>query len=170
MNSPIVFSVNRFWNGTPCTEENLHGTVVITRQDDGLEIQMSLPHQQAPNIPENVSIGSRVANLWEYDVVECFLAGEQGYFELELGAGGHFLALSFSAPRVRSNEHLDWQPKIDYRADAQGWTSTVLVPWHMVPSGLRSANAFVIVRDNFLAFHPTPGDVPNFHQPESFPP
>ena len=43
--------------------------------------------------------GARVANLWEYDVVECFLVGPDGrYLELELGAGGHFLALLFDAP------------------------------------------------------------------------
>ena len=60
-----------------------------------------MAHQRAPRIPD-APRGARVEGLWEYDVVECFVVGADGrYFELELGAGGHYLALAFDAPRRR---------------------------------------------------------------------
>ena len=119
-------------------------------------------------IPD-AAVGSRVANLWEYDVVECFLVGDSTYLEIELGAGGHFLALEFSAPRVRRNEYADFVPRLTFKASGERWTSTIIIPWHMVPQGLKALNAFVIVRDRFLAYHPTPGAAADFHQPSTFP-
>ena len=58
---------------------------------------------------------TRVADLYEYDVVECFLVGEGGrYLEVELGAGGHFLVLSFDAPRVLADAHEDLDPVLRF--------------------------------------------------------
>jgi hypothetical protein len=142
--------------------------VALDRSDEGLVITASLPHQSPATIPDAPS-GTRVANLWEYDVVECFLAGESTYLEVELGAGGHFLVLDFSAPRVRRREYADFLPRLAFAGSGERWTSTIVIPWEMVPEGPRAANAFVIVRDHLLAYHPTPGAAPDFHQPSTFP-
>ena len=84
-------------------------------------------------------------------------------------AGGHFLVLDFSAPRVRRQEYADLAPRLAFTAAGERWTSTILVPWAMVPAGLKAVNGFVIVRDHLLAHHPTPGATPDFHQPSTFP-
>lgn len=112
-----------------------------------------------------------MANLWEYDVVECFLVGKEKYLEVELGAGGHFLVLDFSAPRVRDQEYESFAPTIafDPNVGAGRWQSSVIIPWNMIPEGLHAANAFVIVRDNFLCAAPLPGPQADFHQPNRFP-
>jgi hypothetical protein len=164
----VELTIDRYWDGKPCHDARLHGTVRLERSDEGLLVTASLPHQSRPNIPD-AAVGSRVANLWEYDVVECFLVGDSTYLEIELGAGGHFLALEFSAPRVRRNEYADLVPRLTFKTSCERWTSTIVIPGHMVPQGLKAFNAFVIVRDRFLAYHPTPGAVADFHQPSTFP-
>ena len=164
----MELTIDRYWDGKPCPDARLHGQVRLETSDAGLVITASLPHQSPPNIPD-AAVGSRVANLWEYDVVECFLVGDSTYLEIELGAGGHFLALDFSAPRVRRNEYADFVPRLTFKASGERWTSTIIVPWPMVPQGLKALNAFVIVRDRFLAYHPTPGAAADFHQPSTFP-
>lgn len=167
---PYRLDISTFWDGTPCGENNLQGTVELIGTDEGLKITATLPHQSIPHIPDAPS-GTRVGNLWEYDVVECFLVGEEKYLEVELGAGGHWLVLGFTAPRVRSEEHISLQPKLDFKSDdgADRWRSTIVIPWTVVPTGLTAANAFVIVGDNYLCASALPGEKADFHQPQRFP-
>jgi hypothetical protein len=164
----VELAIERYWDGRPCPDARLHGRVRLERSDPGLVVTASLPHQSPPSVPD-APPGSRVANLWEYDVVECFLVGESTYLEVELGAGGHFLVLDFSAPRVRRREYADFAPRLAFSPSGERWTSGIVIPWDMVPPGLTALNAFVIVRDHLLAYHPTPGAAPDFHQPSTFP-
>lgn len=114
--------------------------------------------------------GSRVDDLWHYDVAECFLVGEGGrYLEVEVGPGGHFLLLSFDAPRRRCDEHVGLAPPVEARIGAGGWRAAIEIPRAIVPAGLRALNAFVCARGRLLAHHPLPGEPPDFHQPERFP-
>jgi hypothetical protein len=113
-----------------------------------------------------------VANLWEYDTVECFVAGVESYLEVELGAGGHFLVLDFTAPRVRCNAYEAFVPRLSFAPCLEGkpaWRSSILIPWSMVPVPVQSVNAYVISRHHYLCYHPLPGPKPDFHQPERFP-
>ncbi len=166
--------IDRFWNGAACPDTRLHGAVTVSATPDGLRITATLPHQVSPRIPARPP-GTRVANLWTYDVVECFIVGSRKYLEVELGAGGHFLVLDFCtrAPRVRAHEYAHFHPTLEWLPsvpeDPGRWRSSVVVPWAMVPKGAHALNAFVIVRDQFLAYHPTEGSTPNFHQPGAFP-
>lgn len=171
-----MYAIKTFWDGTPCRNPLLQGFVDLMREEQGLRITASLPHQPGPHVPK-AEIFTRVANLWEYDVVECFLVGEEKYLEVELGAGGHFLVLDFTAPRVRDNEYVDFVPDMEYDRDAGGapeqghgrWKSSIVIPWDMVPKGLKAMNAFVIVRENYVCHSPLPGPEADFHQPERFP-
>ncbi len=164
----LVLPIERYWDGAPCPHAHLHGRVEIATCAEGLEISASLPHQPAPRIPA-VPRGARVANLWEYDVVECFLVGEGGrYLEVELGAGGHFLVLSFSAPRVRSDSHEALRPVLDFASDDAGWRARIVLERAIVPPGLVALNAFVIAGGAHLAYGSLPGPAPDFHQPARF--
>lgn len=167
---PYQLDISTFWDGTPCAENNLRGMVELEGTSEGLKITAMLPHQPTPNIP-NAPTGTRVSNLWEYDVVECFLVGEEKYLEVELGAGGHWLVLSFTAPRVRSEEYVTLQPKLNFESNGNSgrWHSSIVIPWTIVPAGLTAANAFVIVGDNFLCASALPGEKADFHQPQRFP-
>jgi hypothetical protein len=166
----LTLPIERYWDGAPCPHAHLHGRVELAARDDGLEVTASLPHQPAPRIPASPR-GARVADLWEYDVVECFLAGAGGrYLEVELGAGGHFLVLSFSAPRVLSDAHEALALRVDFASDAHGWRSRVVLGPELVPGPLVALNAFVIAGAAHLAYAPLPGSAPDFHQPARFPP
>jgi hypothetical protein len=164
-----VLAIERYWDGAACPHAHLHGRVELAARRDGLEIAASLPHQPLPRIPD-APPGSRVADLWEYDVVECFLAGAGGrYLEVELGAGGHFLVLSFSAPRRRADSHESLRPVLDFGHDASGWRVRLVLDWALVPPDLAALNAFVIAGGAHLAYAPLPGGAPDFHQPARFP-
>lgn len=165
----LVLPIERYWDGAPCPHAHLHGRVELAAAGEGLEIAASLPHQPEPRIPD-APPGTRVADLWYYDVVECFLAGAGGrYLEVELGAGGHFLVLSFSAPRMRSDSHPDLVLPVDFASDAKGWRSRVVIAWALVPPGLEALNAYVIAGGAHLAYGSLPGPAPEYHQPACFP-
>lgn len=129
-----------------------------------------MPQRGDERLPDTPS-GERVANLWEYDVVEVFLVGPgHRYLEVELGAGGHWLVLGFSEIRKRSNEYEAFEPRMTFSKNESEWTSEMVIPWHMIPKDVRALNAFVIANGQFLAHAPLPGLEPDFHQPDAYPP
>jgi hypothetical protein len=165
----LLLPIERSWDGGDCREPRLHGRVRLQTCGDGLAVEASLPHQRVPRVPDEPR-GARVADLWEYDVVECFLVGAGGrYLEVELGAGGHFLVLAFEAPRRLADAHVGLSPERSFQRDATGWRSRVLIPWSVLPPDLRALNAFVIAGGAHLAYHPLPGAELDFHQPQHFP-
>ena len=167
----LVLPIVTYWDGTPCTEARLHGVVTLCAEAEGLRFTAALPHQESPRVPAAPAL-TRVANLWEYDVVECFVVGAERYLEVELGAGGHFLVLDFAAPRVRLNAYEAFVPWMTFEPCVEGrtaWRASMLMPWAMVPVDVKGVNAYVISRAHYLCYHPLPGPRPDFHQPERFP-
>jgi hypothetical protein len=165
----LELRVERRWDGSSVEDARLHARVRLQACADGLAFESSLPHQPRPRLP-SAPRGARVSDLWEYDVVECFVVGRDGrYLELELGAGGHFLALCFDAPRRCSDALESLRPALAHRADARGWTARMLAPWSIVPAEVAALNAFVAAGGELLAHHPLPGPRPDFHQPQRFP-
>lgn len=167
----LVLPITTYWDGTPCNNTRLHGVVTLGTEADGLCLTASLPHQAAPCVPA-APPRTRVANLWEYDVVECFVAGAESYLEVELGAGGHFLGLDFARPRVCRTAYETFAPRLTFEpclAGKPAWRSSILIPWSMVPMPVQGVNACVISHDHYLCYHPLPGPRPDFHQPERFP-
>jgi hypothetical protein len=157
--------IERQWNGAP--SETVRAALELSIVGAALELRSELRQSGAPRVPD-ARPGTRVANLWEYDVVECFLAGAGGrYLELELGAGGHFLALSFRARRVRADEHRTLVPWMDHHRGPDGTLYTaVRVPLAIIPADVRAIGAFAIAGGLFLASAPVPGPAPDFHQPD----
>jgi hypothetical protein len=167
--SQLRLPIERHWDGTRCPNLHRHGELSLALADGELEIAASFERQRPSRLPA-APAGTRVANLWEYDVVECFLAGAGGrYVEVELGAAGHFLVLEFDAPRRRANEHADLRPPVSFREDEGRWHATLRLPLSLVPADLCALNAFAIAGGCHYAHHPLPGRAPDFHQPQAFP-
>jgi hypothetical protein len=161
--------IERHWDGTRCPDPRRRGEVSLAVAPEGLEIEACFQRQAKARLPD-APRGARVANLWEYDVVECFLAGSNGrYLEVELGAGGHFLVLEFDAPRRRAGDHAALAPPLSFREDAERWHAALRLPLGLLPPGLCALNAFAIVGGRHFAHHPLPGPAPDFHQPQRFP-
>jgi len=165
----LALAIDHHWNGTRCPDPRRRGELSLALAGDALEVVASFRHQSPARLPA-APRGARVANLWEYDVVECFLVGASGrYLEIELGAAGHFLVLEFDAPRRRVNEHAGLAPPLDFSADAVSWRARLRLPLALVPGDLAALNAFAIAGGSFLAHHAVPGAEPDFHQPHAFP-
>ncbi|MCG8590992.1 MAG: hypothetical protein MJE66_17005 [Proteobacteria bacterium] len=165
----LELSVARRFDGAPWPNPRQHGAVTLAASDAGLWVEAALPHQASPRIPA-APTGARVPDLYEYDVVECFLVGGGGeYTEVELGAGGHYLVLRFTAPRVRRAGDDELPLDVAFEAGPERWTARACLPWSHVPTPLRAVNAFVIAGGGFLAHAPVPGETPDFHQPDCYP-
>jgi hypothetical protein len=165
----LELPIENVWDGRPGPGAALRGLARLQVCADGIAFEASLWHDAPARVPDAPQ-GTRVANLWEYDVVECFLVGADGrYLELELGAGGHFLALLFDAPRKRCDELADWRPQLEHAASLSRWTARMLAPWRIVPTPIRALNAFAAAGGALLAHHPLPGPQADFHQPARFP-
>jgi hypothetical protein len=165
----LRLAIERLWNGERC-EAGIRGAVELARAGERLALRAELWQPGAPRVPA-APAGARVEGLWEYDVVECFLAGAGGrYLEVELGAGGHFLALSFRARRERADAHEALRPLVVHgRTPGGAWWAALELPLAMLPPGLRALGAFAIAEGRHLAHHPLPGAAPDFHQPERWP-
>lgn len=165
----VALAIERHWNGTRCPDPRHRGELSLAVSGDALEIGASFRRQPAARLPA-APRGARVANLWEFDVVECFLVGAGGrYLEVELGAAGHFLVLEFDAPRRRVNEHADLAPPLAFHEDALRWHARLRLPLALLPPDLAALNAFAIAGGGFFAHRAVPGDAPDFHQPHAFP-
>ena len=81
----------------------------------------------------------RLWQLWEHEVVEIFIAGEDGhYLELEFGPWGHYLALTFSDVRQILDDscHLD-HFSIEHcpndKKNRRNWISSSIIPNKYLP-------------------------------------
>jgi len=165
----LRWAVERCWDGGAAPHPKPRAFVEWAVREDVLHVAAGMRHQSPARIPD-APPGARVDGLWEFDVVESFFVGADGrYVELELGAGGHYLALAFAARRVASNEVPAPSLEIAWRRDAEGWRSECAVPRHWLPEPIVAANAFAIGGGAFLAHHPTGGVQPDFHRPGSYP-
>lgn len=161
--------LGRAWNGEPVEDRRLHGFLAVSAEDGGLRVRGGLP-DPAPGPAPQAPPGTRVANLWETDVVELFWVGPEGhYVEIELGAHGHFLVLGFDAPRVCVNEHATLALRLEHKRGEGGWETATCIPWEVLPQPLEALGGFGLARGAFLAAHPLPGPAPDFHQPREFP-
>ncbi len=161
--------IERLWSGAPC-EAGMRGALELSLRGDVLALRAELRRAGPPRVPD-APPGTRVEGLWEYDVVECFLAGGGGrYLEVELGAAGHFLVLSFRARRVRADAHPALRLRAEHgRAPDGAWWSRLSLPRRLLPPGVRAVGAFAIAGGRYLAHHPLPGAEPDFHQPDRWP-
>lgn len=166
----LTLTVDRLWNGDVCPDEHVWAVLELSAEQTGLRVKVESPILSEQKIPLDVPVGSRVDELWNFDVVELFLVGPgHRYFELELGAGGHFLALSFDRIRHRSNEHKTFEPIINHHKTETNWVSELIIPWTLIPENIRALNTFVYAAGQFLSMSPLPGDKPDFHQPDFYP-
>jgi len=157
------------WDGMALGEAERGAHVRLAAERDALWVEAVGRHAAAPRIPA-APPGSRVPGLWHHDVVECFLLAADGrYLELELGAGGHYLALAFDAPRRRRDDFARHTLDVAWQRDAGGWVARCRVPRAWVPEPVTGANAFAIADGDHRAHAPVGGSEPDFHRTDGYP-
>ena len=162
------FLIASTWDGEPVLPAE-QAQVLLSLGAEHLEIEIDAPLHGDPVPPGPV--GS-TDSLWEYEVVELFLLGEEErYLELEFGPQGHFLGLALEGVRNR----VSVVDSIEYEATraAGRWRGRARLAAAWLPSGVRAANAFAIHGEGrhrrYLAASPVPGDGPDFHRLGAFP-
>ena len=137
-----------------------------------LRVAVSAPFHDDPPPPGEP--GS-TEGLWEYEVVELFVAGPADddavpYTEIELSPWGHHLVLQLHGIRNRVATGLP----IAFRTQRRGnlWLGVARIDMALLPQQPWRINAFAIhgVGDDrrYLAATPLPGERPDFHQPARF--
>jgi hypothetical protein len=163
----LALEITRRWDGAPLPE--LRARVLLSAESDGLWVEAGMAHSRTPRIPA-APRGARVEGLWEFDVVEGFVVAADGrYFELELGAGGHYLALAFDAPRRRVRDFARESLAVEWQSDGKSWRARCRVPRAWLPEPIARANAFAIAGGEFAVHTPVGGSQPDFHRPHAFP-
>ena len=161
--------IDRLWDGKQAWAlERAEVTFSIGAEGLRLEVAAMFHGDPAPALPPG-----RIEGLWDYEVVELFLANEAGhYLELELGPHGHYLALRFAGVRHLVSQDLT----LSYLAEISGerWRGVASAPLSILPAGADRANAYAIHGQGpdrrYLAAHAVPGPRPDFHQPQFFQP
>ena len=157
------------WNGAP--GETGEGAKIKVSKDGSLmriEVEATLY-----NDPKPTAQPGPCDRLWEYEVVELFIAGVgEQYLEIEMGPHGHYLVLGLQGERNIVERCI----MVDYRTvHAHGRGRGVgFLHLTLLPRGPHRVNAYSIhgEGDNrrYLAWRPVPGEKPDFHQLESFEP
>lgn len=152
--------LEQVWVELELTDEGLHIRSLSWQHDD--------PEPPTPPDPEKGTW-----ELWNYEVVEVFLVGENGeYTEIEFGPWGHHLVLQLDGPRSIVTKEIP----MSYRAlEAEcRWTGEAFLERQWLPEKILRVNAFAIRTRNgerqYCCHTPLPGPKPDFHQPDRFVP
>ena len=164
----VFFRLSKTWDGFDIAPDDW---VNIDVKFSGNQIFILI---DAPlyNDPKPVNEPGPTRDLWNYEVVEVFLVGDDDqYLELEFGPHGHYLMLWLSEPRKVVERTLSCRYTAS-RSDTR-WRGEVHLARAHAPSHIHRYNAFAIsgtgTSRRYLAWHPMPGDKPDFHQPKRFP-
>ena len=160
--------IAKTWDGQRLPE----GEVAVVRLELGeetLRIEVDAPFfgDPAPNAP----LGPCWA-LWEHEVVELFLVGEnERYTEVEIGPFGHHLVLRLEG--VRNIVERELPMRLDVEIDGGRWQAVAEIERAYLPRTIHRMNAYAIHGANsqrsYSAWEPVPGDGPDFHRLVYFP-
>ena len=166
---PIDLIIKYTWDGAILPKNEWVYFSLLFLQNGDLEINIHAPFYDDP-----APIGKKGSfwQLWEYEVAEIFLVGENGHYtELEFSPHGHYLTLCLDGPR----SVIAKEAALQYKSTIleQTWKGHSIVPQHLLPSSIHRVNCFSIHGQNenrrYLSYSPLPHHKPDFHQPARFP-
>ncbi|MFT6818828.1 MAG: hypothetical protein ACJATT_002646 [Myxococcota bacterium] len=157
------------WSGQPLPRKE-HVEVSLKRVPGGAEIAIRAPFYGDP--PPNSSPGP-TNSLWEFEVVEVFIAGPGSpipYTEIEVGPAGHHLVLTLHGVRQPTASGLPLH--VDAHVDEHTWYATATITDELLPPRPWRVNATAIhglgTNRAYASTAVLPGDAPDFHQPDVF--
>ena len=165
--TPRTLKIDRTWDGR-IIPDNEVATITLSLQGSDLRIQVDAPLFHDPRPPGPAGTTDR---LWEYEVVELFIAGARGrYTEIEMSPWGHHLVLQFDGVRQQTAIHLP----LRYTAQRgpSRWQAEALLSLDLLPVAPHKVNAVAIRGQGedrtFLSAVALPGPEADFHQPDRF--
>lgn len=162
-------TIDKTWDGQPLRAWE-QATVRLSLGEEALRIVVDAPFGGDPPPP---GPPGATPGLWNHEVVELFVVAEgEQYTEIELSPHGHHWVLRLDGIRNPVESGI----AITHEASVVGprWRAVARVPRAVLPEKPRWCNAFRIAGTGearrFFAWHPVPGDGPNFHRLEHFGP
>ncbi len=165
----MKLDITRKWNGKLLSRQE-HVEVSLRKVQGGAAITIRAPFygDPAPKTPP----GS-VDGLWEFEVVELFIAGPGSpvlYTEIEVGPAGHYLVISLNGVRQPTASGLPIQ--VEAAIDGDVWHATATIDDSVLPAQPWRVNATAIhglgQSRVYASTAVLPGDAPDFHQPDAF--
>ncbi len=160
--------VSSTWDGVPIDPAE-QATVRLALAPTHLTIDVEAPFHGDPAPARGPG---PTDELWEYEVVELFLAHGERYTEIELGPHGHHLVLRLEGRRHPVERLLP----LDFEARIIGsrWQGVARIARALLPPEPWTANVYAIhgagPDRRYLAAWPVPGAEPDFHRLECFRP
>jgi hypothetical protein len=170
----LRLEIGQTWDGHP-VDSSERASILVRGTGDGLTVEVTAPFHGDPAPP---GPPGPCDDLWEHEVVELFLVGTATpgqpvpYLEIELSPHGHYLALRLAGRRRVVQRGL----ALPYRTSREGerWRGRAWVRAELLPPQPWRVNAYALhgagSRRRFLAWTPVPGETPDFHRIEYFPP
>lgn len=153
------------------------GEAQVKANENGLTLSWDLQWPGEMAMPP--SPAACVDGLWEFDVIELFLAHahEARYVELEFGPAGHWLALAFDGVRQRRGILSHLNPAISTEPNNGRWRGEARMNLDLIESNIGSPPWRILVaaiahrdgRPHYLSSTRLPGAEVDFHQPGHWP-
>ncbi|RYG68086.1 hypothetical protein EON64_05950 [archaeon] len=190
--SEAIFSFSNQWDGSPSFSSPYNITFSISPESGDIMVFVDAPFHDNPAPP--VPVG-KVENLYDYEVVEIFLASvredreNSPYLEIQLGPHGHYMLVFLMREADWDNQdtslELDCLPKTWIDPQVMRWYCELSLPAHYLPEPLCKPDLSVTWLSNVcaiygsqecrrhLSLYPCPSGVAgdcNFHQLSCFRP
>eukprot|EP01038_Epipyxis_sp_PR26KG_P007754 gene7754-10533_t len=143
------FELNKSWNHNETVSNSYLIEFSISSQTGDIIIKIDAPfHDNPPPSDSSAQYNtSRCENLYEYEVVEIFIATPSNdyntaivnnpYLEIEIGPYGHYYLVCFTSEADFANQdnnlYLDIKPVININKDIHRWTGEISLPSYLLP-------------------------------------
>jgi hypothetical protein len=177
-----IYKIKSSWNNKSTVPEDEYIQIRFYAPEStpngvrGVGLDIKAPFYDDPAPPGRPG---RFDGLWDYEVVEVFLLGnDKKYIELEFGPHGHYLVYQLEGVRnpVNTTQGLEIY-SVSRNTTAKVWHGTAFIAEDQLPEGLNSFNAYAIHGEGdarvYMALYPNEDENaagPDFHMLETFQP
>lgn len=162
------YNIRTTWNNQSIPHDQ-HVSVHLSYHKD-LKITVRAPFYDDPKLPDMTDHPGTFDKLYNYEVVEVFLLGDdEKYLEIELGPKGQYLLLQLQGYRNVTQNYVELQ---SYHSHISGkhWHGTAVVANDKLPPNISHFNAYAIHGSDderiYLSLFPAPENSSNYTQPD----
>jgi hypothetical protein len=175
----VDLEIKTTWDNQSITDHEKVRLKLTRASPSSVRLDIDAPFYNDP--APQAAVGS-LMHLWDYEVVELFLLGNDNrYLEVEFGPHGHYIVLLLDGFRNVIKHSLPLEPvRLGRTGDCEHsrrWTASAVIPDEYFPQNVTKLNAYAIhgvdAARKYLALSPVPTgkfEQPEFHRLDYFKP